>query len=78
MPFANSDLTIVRRRLARACELLDLQQVRIQKLRADGQDTSHAEAAFRKMRRTLEACEAARRRIEDELIGRKASAQPGR
>lgn len=78
MLLAKSDLSTVRRRLARASECLELQQELIQKLRAGRQDTSHAEIVFRRLRRTLQACDDARRRIEDEVIAAKAGVRLGR
>lgn len=54
MAFSSSDLKNAYQRLARAFEVLDLQQELILKLRTDRHDTNNAEAAFRTMRRALE------------------------
>jgi hypothetical protein len=78
MSLPNSDLKNAYQRLARAFEQLDRQQELILNLRSDRRDTNGAEAVFRTMRRTLEACEEERCQIEDEVIDAKAGASFGR
>ena len=62
----NTELTNAKQRLASAHERLGLQRVRFRTLRAGGRDTNAA--AYRTMRRTMEASEEDRFQIEAELL----------
>ena len=73
MAFSHSDLRLADQRLAQARERIERQREIIQELAAARRDTSHAEAVFKSMRRTLESFEADRRVIEDEVFTLKAS-----
>ena len=64
----NTELTNANERVASAHQRLGLQRVRIRTLRAGGRDTNAAAAAFRTMRRTMEASEEDRFQIEAELL----------
>jgi hypothetical protein len=71
MTFSHSDLRLADQRLALARERIERQREIIQELAAARRDTSHAEAVFKAMRRTLESFEADRRAIEDEVFALK-------
>jgi hypothetical protein len=66
--FSIRDLDRVDRRIAQARERLERQREIIEELAAARRDTSTAATLFRTMRRTLEAFEADRRAMEDEIF----------
>ena len=72
MPFSQSDLTQVIRRVSLARERLERQRGLIEQLAKSGDDTLAAEAIFRTMRQTLENLEEDRRQIEYEVYSAKA------
>jgi hypothetical protein len=70
----NTELTNANERAASSHQRLGLQRLRLQTLRASGQNTNRAKAIFRTMRQTMEAAEEDRFQVEAEIVMARAGA----